>query len=196
MMSRRRAITATLTLLAIAVAASGAIAYAASSAGSAKANYAVFRKDAKPIDRLSKDGRELARRTPKSLDLHPKDSRRTRLKPGHAVWLIPGGNGVCVFVEQRDGGVRGSCNHLAQALNGALYLAEYRHGKSKSFKEVTGALPDGGGKVRLVGAGGDEKKLKLRNNTYSTHLSREASAKFKPQRITYEVGGQPFSIPL
>ena len=187
---------AILTLLATAVAASGAIAYAASSAGSANANYAVFRKDAKPIDRLSKDGRELARRTPKSLDIHPKDSRRTRLKPGHGVWLIPGGNGICVFVEQKDRGVRGSCNHLVQALNGALYLAEYRHDKGRSFKELTGALPDNGGNVRLVGAGGHEKRLELRNNTYSTHLSRAAAAKFKPRRVTYEVGGKPYSLPL
>ena len=61
---------------------------------------------------------------------------------------------------------------------------------------MTGALPDDGAKVRLVGAGGATKKLELRNNTYSAHLSKKASAHFKPKRVTFEVGGQPYSIRL
>ena len=113
-MSIPRAKTAFLTLLVVGVATAGTLAYATSSGKSPQADYAVLRQAAKPIDRLTKDGRELARRMPKSFHIHAKDSRRTRLKTGHGVWLIPGKNSVCLFVEQRADGVRGSCNELGR----------------------------------------------------------------------------------
>ncbi len=195
-MPTSRAKTAFLTLLTVCLATAGAAAYAASGDTGPSAHYAVFRHEVRPIDRLTKDGRELARHTPKSFHIHAKEARRTRLKADHGVWLIPGRNSVCLFVEQRGDGVRSSCNHLSGALTGALYVVDYRHGKAKSFRKLTGALPDNGGHVRLVGAGGRENKLPVRHNTYSVHLSRESAASFKPRRITYEVGGRPFSIPL
>jgi hypothetical protein len=191
-----RAKTVFVTLLSVCIATAGAVAYASSSGKASNAHYAVFRRDARPIDRLTQDGRKLARHEAQKFNIHPKDSRRTRLKTGHGVWLIPGKDAVCLIVEQKQGPVRGSCNQLSGALTGALYLTDYRRGKVRSFRKITGALPDNGGKVRLVGAGGRDKKLALRNNTYSAHLSKEASANFKPKRVTYEVGGKPYSIPL
>ncbi len=189
---------ALLALMVAGVTASAGAAYAASSGGDPAADYSVLRKAAKPSDHLTKDGRELARRMPSSFHIHASDSRRTRLKPGHGVWLIPGKSSVCLFVEQRDGGVNGSCNRLGQALKGALYVTDFRKGKSKSksLRQFTGALPDDGSNVRLVGAQGRERKLEIKRNTYSTHLSREGAASFKPRSVSFEVGGQPYSIPL
>ena len=195
-MSRRRVKAILLVALAGAVAASAAIAYAATARSSVSANYSVLRKAAKPSDKLSPDGRELARRLPSRFHLHPGDARRTRLKPGHGVWLVPGRDTVCLFIEQPDGGVRSSCNHLSGALTGALYLQEYRNGKVGSLRELTGALPDDGSNVQLVGAGGHTRPLDVRRNTYTTHLSKDGAASFKPREVTFEVDGTPYSYQL
>ncbi len=195
-MSRRRVKTTLLAVLAVAVAASAAVAYAATTRSSPGASYSVLRKPAKPSDRLSKEGRQLARHLPSRFHLHPGDSRRTRLKPGHGVWLVPGRSSVCLFIEQADGGVRASCNQLSGALMGALYLAEYRGGKVGSLRQLTGALPDDGSNVQLIGAGGRTRSLTIKRNTYSSHLSADGAASFKPRAVTFEVGGTPYSYEL
>ena len=166
-MSVPRATTAFLALLIAGVATAGTLAYATSSGESPKADYAVLRQAAKPIDQLTKDGRELARRMPKSFHIHAKDSRSTRLKTGHGVWLIPGRTRSASSPSSRATACEAPATTWEPRSPERSTSPTSGNGKRKSFKEVTGALPDDGAKVRLVGAGGAEKKLELRNNTYS-----------------------------
>jgi hypothetical protein len=193
-MARLRTKSTLLALLVSGFAVFAGVAFAASAGKDPADSYSVLGKAEKPSDRLTKDGRELARRVSSSFQIRPGDSRRTRLKTGHGVWLIPGKSSVCLFIEDHSGGVKGTCNRLSGAITGALYLAEYRQGKTGSLRRITGALPDDGSNVSLVGANGHERKLDLKRNTYGTHLSKDGAAGFKPQSINYEIDGKSYSI--
>ncbi|MDX6638793.1 MAG: hypothetical protein QOJ01_2304 [Solirubrobacterales bacterium] len=179
---------------ATAIAALAVAALAVASAGNPASFYSVLRKNARPSDRLSPEARQLASHVPASYHLRLKDSRRTRQKAGHGVWLVPGRSALCMFVQNHDGGTADTCNKLSAARHGALSILNER--RNRSLRLLTAGLPDDTTNVVLNGEGGRTRALDISRNTVQVHMSKHGAASFRPKSVSFDVGGKPYFIPI
>jgi hypothetical protein len=140
----------------------------------ARDRFGVFRRPVTPADAISRPGRgalEAAFGSRYGIDMD-----QARRVPAYSasvkVWLVPGRDGICTFVQHPYAeGPGGGCDPISKVETGVSATTVTA---SPGHVEVFGVVPDGVTEVQLSLADGSTETLQVNDNVYSA-LERSAT---------------------
>jgi hypothetical protein len=140
----------------------------------ARDRFGVFRRPVTPADAISRPGRgalEAAFGPRYGIDMD-----QARRVPAYSasvkVWLVPGRDGICTFVQHPYAeGPGGGCDPISKVETGVSATTVTA---SPDHVEVFGVVPDGVTEVQLSLADGSTETLQVNDNVYSA-LERSAT---------------------
>ncbi|MHB8241963.1 MAG: hypothetical protein ACYDHN_08230 [Solirubrobacteraceae bacterium] len=130
--------------------------------------------------------------------LEPSGAQHVTLPSGANAWVIPGSNGVCLFVESspstHENG--GTCGSVTNADGGMIFLVRSSdptgvNGVTVGSKTIFGLVPDGSASVALTGGSASTTRLPVVSNVYEGTIGANAES-----LVVRDAQGTTTDIPL